>query len=290
VERYGKSSMPDSLVYLGACRTAYNGSLAGAFLAAGARTVAAYTDYVSSAFAGQAGREFFSALIDQERVTGSAVPESTEDPDHEGAGFVLIGAGELSLTASHIVNQGFERGDLTAWTADGDGRVISKLGATKPVSGKFMGIISTGLGFTVQTGSIEQTFCIPSDTYGLSFYWKYYSEEFHEFCGSTYQDTFQARMYTPGGQEMQIVDVAIDDLCDPDDCSGCCAKAQCVGLVPSDVQFDQGDTHMVPKWQKAKVDISGFAGKGPVTLSFFATDKGDSIYDTVIVVDSITFK
>ena len=63
-----------------------------------------------------------------------------------------------------------------------------------------------------------------------------------------------------------------------------------MGLVPSDVQFDVGDTHVVPKWQRAKMDISQFADKGPITLSFFATDKGDSIYDTVILMDGLQFK
>jgi hypothetical protein len=289
-ERYGRAGMPDSLVYLGACRSAYNGTLAAALLGAGARAIAGYTGYVSSKFAGEKGRAFFQALVDEGKVTGAAFPPDTEDPDNAGSRFTLIGSTELTVTNAVIVNEGFERGDLTGWSSDGDGRVITKLGITKPVSGKFMGIISTGLGFTVQTGLIEQTFCIPAAIYGFSFYWKFYSEEFHEFCGSQYQDTFQARFVTPIGQELEVVNVAIDDLCDPNDCSGCCEAGKCVGLVPSDVQFDIGDTHVVPKWQKAKVDISQFAGKGPITLSFFATDKGDSIYDTVILIDSLKFQ
>jgi len=288
-ERYGRKEMPDSLVYLGACRTVHIGTLAAAFLGAGARAVIGYTDYVSSLFAGQAGSEFFNDLVNQNMNVGDAWPDTTQDPNHPGK-LVRIGSTMLSVTESNIVNQGFERGDLTGWAADGDGRVITKLGATGPVSGKFLGIISTGLGYTVQTGNIEQTFCIPAGTYGITFYWKFYSEEFHEYCGSQFQDTFTARLVSELGQEMTVVDVAIDDLCDPDDCLDCCATGECVGLLPSDVQFDVGDTHMVPKWQRAKLDISQFADTGPVTLSFFCTDKGDSIYDTVILMDGLTFK
>ena len=32
------------------------------------------------------------------------------------------------------------------------------------------------------------------------------------------------------------------------------------------------------------------AGAGAVTLRFFATDKGDSIYDTAILLDTVKFK
>ncbi|NOZ02962.1 MAG: hypothetical protein GXP54_13900 [Deltaproteobacteria bacterium] len=288
-ERYGRKRMPDSLVYLGACRSVRIGTLAAAFIGAGARTVIGFSDYVSSSFAGKTAGEFFNNLVNLEQNVGDAWPEDTQDPDNPGR-MVRIGSSSLSVSESNIVNQGFERGDLTGWVADGDGRVITKLGATGPVAGKFMGIISTGLGYTVQTGSIEQTFCIPAGTYGITFYWKFYSEEFHEWCGSQFQDTFTARVVNDLGQEMNMVDVSVDDLCDPGDCFSCCSAGKCVGLVPSDVQFDVGDTHVVPKWQRAKMDISQFAGEGPVTLSFFATDKGDSIYDTVILLDGLTFK
>lgn len=288
-ERYGRHGMPDSLVYLGACRSVYNGTLAAALLGAGAHAVAGFSDYVSSSFASEKGRSLFKGLVEEEKTTGIAFPSEVEDPDHKGSRFVLIGSTGLTVTNSMIVNEGFERGDLTGWSSEGDGRVITKLGITKPVSGKFMGIISTGLGFTVQTGLIEQTFCIPPGVYGFSFYWKFYSEEFHEFCGSQYQDTFQARFVTPVGKTVDIVNVAVDDLCDPGDCYGCCESGKCVGLVPSDVQFDIGDTHVVPKWQKAKIDVKDLVGAGPITLSFFATDKGDSIYDTVILIDALKF-
>jgi len=288
-ERYSGRGMPDSLVYLGACRTLHIGTLAAAFLGAGAKAVIGFTDYVSSSFAGKAGSDFFNDLINLDQTIGEAWPDETQDPGNPGE-FKYIGSSSLSVTQSAIVNQGFERGDLTGWSSDGDGRVITKLGATGPVSGKFLGIISTGLGYTVQTGNIEQTFCIPAGTYGFTFYWKFYSEEFHEWCGSQFQDTFTARFTSELGQELPMVDVAVDDLCDPDDCFSCCESDKCVGLVPSDVQFDQNDTHVVPKWQRSKVDISGFADKGPVTLSFFCTDKGDSIYDTVILMDGLKFK
>ncbi|MBM4388129.1 MAG: hypothetical protein FJ088_10355, partial [Deltaproteobacteria bacterium] len=68
---------------------------------------------------------------------------------------------------------------------------------------------------------------------------------------------------------------------------GCGGKY--VGLTPSDVQFDQGDTHKT-EWQKSVTDVKNLAYLGPVTLSFFCTDKGDSIYDTVVLVDGMKFE
>jgi hypothetical protein len=58
--------------------------------------------------------------------------------------------------------------------------------------------------------------------------------------------------------------------------------------VPSDVSFDQGDVYNTA-WQKAEVTVSALVG-GPVTIKFFLTDAGDSIYDTVVLLDKIEFK
>ena len=85
----------------------------------------------------------------------------------------------------------------------------SSFGITKPVSGKFMGIISTGLGFTVSNGLVEQKFCIPTDVNTLQFYWNYCSEEFKEFCGTQYQDPFTAAVKGAAGN-ITMVDVTVD--------------------------------------------------------------------------------
>jgi hypothetical protein len=280
---------PDSLVYLGACRTLYNGSLGVAFFAAGAKAVAGYSNVVSSQFADQIGEHFFSRMVVDKEKAGSAYGVGSQDPAHPGSFFRFFGARALTVSEADILNQSFESGDLTAWEKEGDGRVITKLGVAKPVSGKFMGIISTGLGFTQQLGAIEQTFCIPPGLSTMSFYWKYYSEEFHEWCGSQYQDTFQATLGDSKGKEYQVVNLAVDDLCKKGDngCYTCGSKY--VGLTPSDVQFDQGDNHKTD-WQKATYNIVSLSGQGPVTLKFFCTDKGDSIYDTAVLVDHVKFE
>jgi len=279
---------PESLVHLGACRTLYNGSLASSFFAAGVKAVTGFSNYVSSQFANQMGSQFFARMVEQKMKAGEAYGVGAEDPANQGSFFRMFGARNLDVSQSDILNPSFETGDLTAWYQDGDGRVIAKLGTAGPVSGKFMAVISTGLGFTVETGNIEQTFCIPKGIEVFSFFWKYYSEEFHEWCGSQFQDTFKADMVATGGVEHSVVDLSVDDLCAPSDCFiGCGSKY--VGLVSSDVQFDQGDNHKT-EWQQATYNVSNLAGGGPVTLRFFCTDKGDSIYDTAVLVDHIKFQ
>ena len=62
------------------------------------------------------------------------------------------------------------------------------------------------------------------------------------------------------------------------------------------MNFDQGGVFNV-QWHanhtnmpKGDWDITPFAGAGPVELKFFSSDAGDSIYDTVILIDSVVVK
>jgi hypothetical protein len=279
---------PKSLVYLGSCRGLFNGGFAAAYFGNGARAVVGYDDYVKSEFAFERGTAFFDELINEASEAGPALGDTAthEDPGNVGSFVRLFGAPNLSASDYSIVNQSWETGDATAWTAAGDGRVITALGATIPVHGKFMGLISTGLGFTQQTGELKQKFCIAPDKTSVSLYWKYYSEEFLEFCGSSFQDAFQATLQNSTGK-ITMVDVKVDTLCPPGQCGGC--GGNYVGLTPSDVSFDVGGVYNTT-WQEATANISALAGTGPVTLTLFTTDAGDSIYDTVVLIDNVEFK
>jgi len=299
-ERYGilptfitfhaQDPYPNSVVYLGSCRSAWNGSMAAAFFGMGARTIVGYSDYVSNEFANARGSEFFDRLIRPDATTGKSLLSGQAhleipDPDNTTSFFRLIGARNLDASNAEIINPSFESGDAAGWKKDGDGRVIAQLGESLPVSGKFLGIISTGLGFTTQTGELSQTFCIPEGRTKLTFWWRFYSEEFMSWCGSQFQDTFEASLESANGA-LQATDVNVDDICPLSECVGC------GGLYPlelSDVHFDQGEAYRMKEWTKTEVSLLGtpFPGGGPVTLRLFATDKGDSIFDSVILVDDV---
>jgi hypothetical protein len=318
-EEYSVGGYPDNLVNLGACRSLYNGSLAATFFAHGSQAITGFSGYVQSEWARGKVTELFEGAVGQGLVGQSH--SGGQDPDNPGTYWRLLGAGNLDLSASEIINASFEDGDTTGWRRDGDGRVISQLGGSTAVHGKFMGLISTGLGFTVQTGSLEQDFCIPADKTEVQVYWKFFSEEFLEYCGSQFQDTFQTVLIGAAGQ-LTLVDLKVDDLCGYGDgnCGSCPNPIACdvncmggsgckidpqtgicggsypcdcgkyfVGLTPSDVQFDQGGVFNV-LWQKTTKNIQPLAGAGKVTLRMFASDTGDSIFDTVILMDAIEFK
>ncbi|MFH1531887.1 MAG: Ig-like domain-containing protein [Pseudomonadota bacterium] len=285
IERYQGQGYPDSLVYLGACRSMYNGSLGMEFFAAGARAIAGYTGYITSGFAFDQGTEFFTGLIQEHVLSGEAMPPGQEDPDNPGSGLYLLGAGNLNVYHPEIIDSSWESGELTSWLSNGDARVVSRLGGTVPIEGKYMALISTGTGYTPQCGEISQDFCIPAGKNELSFYWKFFSEEFKEWCGSSFQDTFQATLESETGQ-ITVVDIWVDALCPPGECYNC--GSQYVELSQADVSFDQGGV-WATSWRKAIVDVSGFIGQ-PVTLRFTVTDAGDSIYDSVVLIDAVKFK
>ena len=295
VRHHSPDKFPASIVYLGTCRSMYTGALALQYIAAGAAAVVGFSDYVGQQFAYTDGSTLFDNLINQ----GNSVLQGltlADDPAHPGSHMRLFGESKANAKDANLINPSWDLGRVTGWKAVGDGRVISRLGATLPVAGKYMGIISTGLGFTTTNGSLEQPFCVDKNKSSLCYFWKFYSEEFTEFCGSQFMDRFTSTLTADSGK-ITMTDAWIDQLC-PYDCGGkspcepgspsCKCGQQWKTLTPADVSFDVGNVWMTP-WQKECTDVSGLSGADKkVTLKFFATDTGDSIYDTVILLDEVT--
>lgn len=280
---------PDSLVYLGSCRSVFNGTLTAAFIGSGAQSVFGYDQYVKNSWAFTKGVQLFQKLIAQKKVAKDAHSDDhTNDGGSPASYFRFFGNNNLSISDANFTNGLFAAGNLNGWLKDGDARVVLRLGKTGPISGKFMAILSTGLGFTTDTGSMKQTFCLPATATQVSFFWKFYSEEFkNDFCCSSYDDSFSVTISGPTGNKKTLLKTSVNTLCE---CSGgLYGTPQTTELQKSDVQFDKGDTWF-HEWIKTTVDISEYAGKGPVTLEFFTTDISDSIYDTAILVDKIEFK
>ena len=280
IRRHAEEPYPRSMVYLGACRSMWNGTMASELFAAGSAAIAGFNGYVANDFATKWGTSFFSNLISQKQLSGVAYVQ-IEDTANPGTFFTMVGAHNLDASYSDIINTSWETGNTQGWIKTGDGRVISKLGASMPVAGKFMGIVSTGLGYTTQNGELKQKFCIPAGKTTYSFWWKFYSEEFKEYCGSQFQDEFFCRLEGKVGQKT-VIDAKVDDLCD----GGKLQTSLKIGLTHADVGFDQGDVWMTP-WINSTADITPFAGNGNVTLRMFTTDVGDSIYDTAVLLDKV---
>ncbi len=281
INHYATTSYPDSLVYIGACRTTYNNTMANAFINNGAQTYLGYDGYVISAFAGDKGEEFFARWVNvpEHATTGQAFIPGQKDAF--GTEFEMRGATDLHLPSSDIENGDFADGHLGAWRKEGDGRVISQLGPFTPRVGPYMGIISTGMGFTPFMGYIEQDVCLDEDATHLEFWWNFSSEEFMKYCGSAYQDKFEVIITTEAGTPTVLFSRTIDDLCYGYE-----------ELFLTNLVFSRGPNEEVwsTGWHQASIDISAIAaanaGKS-VTLKFFTSDVGDQAWDTAVLLDGI---
>jgi hypothetical protein len=282
----------EAVVYAGSCHGAANSTLADAFLERGAATFYGYDDAVHSDYAESAAVQLFTELSADLDTTGTAfaavVPAT--DPSAPNANIVRLGAADLAYSPD-LRNGSFESGTLSGWERDGDGRVIQKLGAFAPRAGEFMGIISTGLGFTTDSGAIEQGFCLDPAAATLRFDWNFSSEELVEYCNTQFDDPVVVELVVnPGQVDEDVVELFYQDV-----------DTVCDDVNPTKLYFDQsapgcvagsGNDCLVHStgWREAILDISGIAatdGGEPVVLRMSNTDSADSIYDSAVLLDGI---
>ncbi len=150
---------------------------------------------------------------------------------------------------------------------NGDARAIKSMQDDGPTDGKTMAIVSSGLGHTTSYGSFSQSFTVPKGATTMTFSWDFYSAEFNDWCNKGYDDTFRVLI-----NDTQVFRASVDTLCG-------------TGLIQVEPIDDKGDCFKTG-WQTASVDISGYAEQD-VTLLFEVQDKGDTIYDTAVLVDNI---
>lgn len=273
-------NLANSIVVLSACRSTYNNSMANAFISRGAGAVLGYTDYVSTSYAQNTLNTILTELYKdktiKEAFDAAVSAHGSNDADSDPAALTLLGANNLKLSEGVLQNTSFETGHLSPWVKEGDGRIVSQLGTSNPTDGTYMGIISTGLGFTSETGSLTQHGCLANNAATLNFDWNFFSEEFVEYCNSQYQDTFEVDM------------CEVDTATGAETCSNLFSRnidALCGAVTQNAISFDQGGVYNTG-WIHQSVPVSGFAGKN-IKLRFYSTDVGDSIYDTAILIDNI---
>jgi hypothetical protein len=267
--------LPGSLVYAGACNSTANPTLSSAFLDLGAATVFGFDGYVASDFARDVAVDLFTDLLAGQSVAEAFTPGQS-DGDATPATFTMAGSPQTSIATDAIVNPSFEFSSgfvrsVSGFDVTGDGRVVGGLGTWLPTDGARMALVSTGLGLTKDSGAFAQSVCLPPLPAGttsltLTYDWNFFSEEFVEYCGSAYQDSFEVSFDTTSLQSTRV-----DDLCP--------------FVVPDPVEFDQGDVYTTG-WVAQAVDLTPLAGTTGV-LRFAAKDVGDSVFDTVILVDRV---
>jgi len=281
-------TFPNSVILNNSCESTMNPDLGNAFVGKGAKTYYGYNKVVNSGFCVTNADTVVKRLATDLKTTGQAFMAGS-DPVAPNANFQLVGQNDVHYPDS-LINGDFEFGKLDGWTKSGDGRVISQLVSQTPTGGKYMGIISTGLGFTTETGRIFQTFRIFPGQTTLTVKWNFLSEEFLEFINSSFQDYFQIVIKRQNGTEDILFGRTIDGIAAQFGATDSTA-GNLIKVSPA-IVFDRGDVYMTgwqTSTQTSTFNISTYAGQR-VTLILRAGDVGDSIYDTAILLDDISVK
>jgi len=293
---------PGSVIYLGSCRSGRTGDVPKLLLKKGAKAVLGFTNYVPSDWAKDRAEEFFDCMFTGKGLKNGEIPtaQTCFKPARDAGSntkFVIFPAKPNARLVGHkdFMNGDFEQG-LGAWSVEGDARVIPKLAGTTPRGGSKMVILSTGLGFTKGLGSISQSMCVGDvKPKTLSFKWRMYSAEFKKFCDKDiFQDTF--RITVSSGNKSVIFPKPTQQGAE----AGFHVKEFCDKVSPSDFTIpelkkgstqnqDQDGTFMTD-WQDTSFDFSELAIASDVTIKLEVVDRGDSTYDTAVLIDNVELK
>ncbi len=267
-------TLPNSVVFNSSCESFKVNNLRDAFSGKGANAYLGFSKIVGAIFAKDRVLEYFQRLAGDIMNNGDAFISGQSDPGHQHAEYKMWGRDGLHYSFD-LVNGDFEMGNLNGWFREGDGRVITQLANLEPTQESYMGIISTGLGYTTSTGSISQSFRVPQAAENLSIKWNFISEEFMEWVGSQYQDFLTITLVDSLGTSHILLHETIDSF---------------VGYGLTDcsppIAFDHGDCFMTD-WRQLIADVQALRGQ-VVRLTIAIGDVGDSAYDSACLLDEIT--
>lgn len=295
---YADNPIKAKIVSLGCCKGGYNSKLADALVGVGATTVTAYSDTVYTWYDLHmmdrimieliAGNTIESALTDAKEeygeddlIWGAAQRDSGnhnfDQLKSECAVLNIYGSASTTIHSS-LINGNFDHfmGGLFGWKTYGDSRAKLKLAGLIPKSLPRMGLISSGFGSlnSETTSAVYQTVLVPGDATSLSFQYDVVSEEPYEWVGTSYNDFFQADIVELDGNILKTM--AFESVNSSE------------WYPISGINFPGGDdTTFHTRWKAVSYDISEYRGR-LIVFRFLVQDAGDSIYDTAVLLDSIS--
>lgn len=274
-----------SIIINNSCESIKTDLLWNTFKQKGVGTYFGYSEIVTNEYVVMQSVELLSEIIMNGKTTAQAYKPTLDLHYNDGGIFQIKGQANLKLP-NGLTNGSFES-DLIGWQKDGDGRVITQLGFIKPTDGNKMGIISTGMGYTLKHGALKQNIFIPENANTLKFDWNFLSEEFLEYIGSQYDDPFivTLTLTDENGQEVKILDLSVNKIAFMFNAT----KNDCGNLISisPDIFLDQGDVWMTD-WQSTEFDITPYKGQN-IILKFSAEDAVDTAYTTAVLIDNIKF-
>ncbi|MSQ82087.1 MAG: hypothetical protein EXR77_04105 [Myxococcales bacterium] len=274
--------MPRSVVYLGACNSSYNGSMALELLAAGAAAVVGYSGRVTHAEAYAAGHDWLSTtLAGKGAGAGLPVAPSTKDWQLQ---LRLLGDAAATVGTTELANGSLEQG-LTGWLS-GDGAVaVQHLGPIEAKQGKTMALLHNETG---GQRTLRQSLCVPAGGAKLCFQWRYLSAEFgSEGCATADPFTVTVRGNAEG-KATELMRIDPQGACDFAACTTC-GGAQGL-LKASQVAIGTGDWASNAKdsdWQQACLNLVAWQGKRVEVRFDLGTTAGNA---TAVLVDEVVLQ
>ena len=278
---------PNSVVILSACWCSLSNDFSKSLLQNGAKAFFGYNGVVDNSFTVPVVDVLVNSLTNELKTIGQSFIPNQSDPTNSLTKFEMVTKTNGLHYPLELINGDFEFGVLDGWNKSGDGRIITKLGNLSPSEGSFMGIISTGLGQTVATGSLTQTIKV-EENQKLTLKWNFLSEEFLEFIGSSFQDFFQVAIKTKDGVNNLILVKTIDDIANEFGATKTPENAGNLISVTPPIDFGNHGVYMTD-WQTFTFDLTAYEDQ-IVTLVLAVGDVGDSAFDTAVLLDSITIE
>ncbi len=122
----------------------------------------------------------------------------------------------------------------------------------------------------------------PEDDF-LLFDWAFFSEEFVEWCGSEYQDSFEVVLTdVQTATETIVFSRIIDELCDQ------VSPTQLHFDAPPDDPFDPSGVGVwTTGWTSTAAEVPESLKGKQVRVTFRCEDETDSEWDTAVLLDNI---
>jgi hypothetical protein len=187
-----------------------------------------------------------------------------------------------SAAEDNLENLSFDKGNLDGWVALGKCSVISELKNLKPTNGKKnMAFLRTGVNsFLDKRSSISRTFTYSAANSELRMDYNFISNEPMRFVNSIFNDTFKITI-KEGSRTRTVHEESVN------------SNARKWKSLGSDYLQDAllGFTSYHTGWQSLPIDLKALGLKDGSTyeLEILIEDKGDTLYNSAILVSNLSF-
>jgi len=176
-----------------------------------------------------------------------------------------------------IVNDSFEF-TTSPWSTTGTASTVFGLGPINPRLGATMLSLSSGPGAANDQSTARRVVNVPAGELDdgeltISVWYNFVSEEFPEFVNGGFNDFFTVDIRLPNGSSVRVVDESVD-------------ATQWTPV--SGIDLPGGDSTVGQSgWRLGSVTLPAASLDGAGAIEILVADRGDSVYDSIGLVDGI---